>query len=173
MVLIDNGSALNVLPLRTASELGVEATEFTLFYQKFQAYDNTKREVLGVVIPFLKFVDVLHQVEFQVLNIPTCFNLLLGHPWIHACHVVSSSLHQCAKFIHEGFLVTIRPKALDCYNIELVREALIRFQFVASEDQIPLIKDWVYQKGDRNLNIHVLDIMKKLNYFPSMGLSKH
>ena len=43
---------------------------------------------------------------FQVLRIPTSFNLLLGRPWIHRAGVIPSSLHQKVKFIHEGQVIT-------------------------------------------------------------------
>ena len=39
---------------------------------------------------------------FQVLRIPTSFNLLLGRPWIHRARVIPSSLHQKVMFIHDG-----------------------------------------------------------------------
>ena len=39
---------------------------------------------------------------FQVLRIPTSFNLLLGRPWIHRAGVIPSSLHQKVMFIHDG-----------------------------------------------------------------------
>ena len=38
---------------------------------------------------------------FQVLRIPTSFNLLLGRPWIHRAGAIPSSLHQNVKFIHD------------------------------------------------------------------------
>ena len=39
---------------------------------------------------------------FQVLRIPTSFNLLLGRPWIHRAGVIPSSFHQKVKFMHDG-----------------------------------------------------------------------
>ena len=39
---------------------------------------------------------------FQVLRIPTSFNLLLGRPWIHRARVIPSSLHQKVMFIRDG-----------------------------------------------------------------------
>ena len=45
---------------------------------------------------------------FQVLRIPTSFNLLLGRPWIHRAKVIPSSLHQKVKFIHDGQVVTVQ-----------------------------------------------------------------
>ncbi|XP_070017206.1 uncharacterized protein [Nicotiana sylvestris] len=37
-------------------------------------------------------------VDFQVIDIPTSYNLLLGQPWIHAAGAVASTLHQVVKF---------------------------------------------------------------------------
>ena len=44
---------------------------------------------------------------FQVLRIPTSFNLLLGRPWIHSAGSIPSSLHQMVKFIHDGRVVVV------------------------------------------------------------------
>ena len=47
MVLIDDGSALNVCPLKTTSYLGLSIEDFMLSDQHVRAYDNSRREVLG------------------------------------------------------------------------------------------------------------------------------
>ena len=49
MVLVDDGSALNVCPLRTASCLGLNMEDFGPSNQYVRAYNNTRREVLGNV----------------------------------------------------------------------------------------------------------------------------
>ena len=45
---------------------------------------------------------------FQVLRIPTSFNLLFGRPWIHRAGAIPSSLHQKVKFIHDGQVITVQ-----------------------------------------------------------------
>ena len=45
---------------------------------------------------------------FQVLRIPTYFNLLLGRPWIHRAGAIPFSLHQKVKFIHNGQVITVQ-----------------------------------------------------------------
>ncbi|RVW18920.1 hypothetical protein CK203_102504 [Vitis vinifera] len=107
-VLLDNGSALNVCPLDTAIALGYAPSDFGPSTQTVRAYDNTRREVMGtleieLLIGPTTFVDV-----FQVLRIPTSFNLLLGRPWIHRAGVIPSSLHQKVKFIHGGQVVVVQ-----------------------------------------------------------------
>ena len=45
MVLIDDGNALNVCPLKTASCLGLSIEDFMPTDQHMRAYDNSRREV--------------------------------------------------------------------------------------------------------------------------------
>ena len=55
MVLIDDGSALNVYPLKTASCLGLSIEDFVPTDQHVRVYDNSKREVLGTITFELAF----------------------------------------------------------------------------------------------------------------------
>jgi len=40
-------------------------------------------------------------VTCYVINADTSYNLLLGRPWIHANWIVSSTLHQCLKYVDD------------------------------------------------------------------------
>ena len=93
MVLIDNGIALNVCHLKTVSCLGLSIEDFVPIDQHVRAYDNSRREVLGTVILELTIGPMIKKVEFQVLNIASCFSMLLGRPWIHDTKAVPSSLY--------------------------------------------------------------------------------
>ena len=94
MVLIDDGSALNVCPLKTASYLGLNIEDFVPTDQHMQAYDKSRREVLGTITLELTIGLMTKKMGFQVLNIASCFNMLFGRPWIHDIEVVPSSLYQ-------------------------------------------------------------------------------
>lgn len=108
MVLIDNGSALNVCPLRVASCLGIEMRDLVPSDQIVKAYDNTRREVLGTTTLDVDFGPITVPTSFQVIDVPTSFNLLLGRPWIHHHKAIPSSLHQKVKFPHDGKIITIK-----------------------------------------------------------------
>ena len=108
MVLIDNGSALNVCPLRVASCLGIEMKDLTPSDQIVKAYDSTRREVLGTATMEVDIGPVTVTASFQVIDVPTSFNLLLGRPWIHQHKAVPSSLHQKVKFPYEGKIIKIK-----------------------------------------------------------------
>nr|YP_009380729.1 hypothetical protein AEK19_MT0337 [Utricularia reniformis]ART30609.1 hypothetical protein AEK19_MT0337 [Utricularia reniformis] len=68
-VLIDNGSALNVCPLKVASCLGLEASDLTPSDLIVRAYSNTKREVLGVATLDVSIGPTVIKIPFQVSNI--------------------------------------------------------------------------------------------------------
>ena len=69
MVLIDNGSALNVCPLKAASCLGLSIEDFVPINQHVRAYDNSRRVVLGTITLELTIGPMVKKVEFQVLNL--------------------------------------------------------------------------------------------------------
>ena len=49
----------------------------------------------------------IFSILFQVLRIPTSFNLLLGRPWIHQARAIPSSLHRKVKFILDGQVIIV------------------------------------------------------------------
>ena len=103
MVLIDDGSALNMCPLKIASCLGLSIEDFVPTDQHVGVYDNSRREVLGTVTLKLTIGigPIVKKVEFQVLNIVSCFNMLFGRPWIHDTEAVPLSFYQKVQFPHE------------------------------------------------------------------------
>ena len=49
MVLIDNGSALNVCPFRTALKVGLDLETIIDSFFTIREYDNTSRKVMGLL----------------------------------------------------------------------------------------------------------------------------
>ena len=78
MVFIDDGSALNVCLLNTAGCLGLSIEYFMPNDQHVRAYDNSRKVVIGIVTFELTKGLMIKKVEFQVLNIASCFNMLIG-----------------------------------------------------------------------------------------------
>nr|XP_012466145.1 unnamed protein product [Gossypium raimondii] len=106
-VLIDNGSALNVLPLSTLNRLPVDSSHMKSCQNIVRAFDGTKRKVMGrIEIPLLIGPNT-YEVDFLVIDIKPSYNCLLGRPWIHSAGAVPSLLHQKLKLVTEGRLITI------------------------------------------------------------------
>ncbi|XP_040934541.1 uncharacterized protein [Gossypium hirsutum] len=109
-VLIDNGSALNVLPLSTLNRLTVDSSHMKVSQNIVRAFDGTERKVMGrIEIPLL-IGPSTYEVDFLVMDIKPSYNCLLGRPWIHLVGAVPSSLHQNLKLVTEGRLVTINAE---------------------------------------------------------------
>ncbi|XP_040934483.1 uncharacterized protein [Gossypium hirsutum] len=106
-VLIDNGSALNVLPLSALNRLPVDSSHMKTCQNIVRAFDGIERKVIWrIEIPLL--IDPsTYKVDFLVMDIKPSYNCLLGRPWIHLVEAVPSLLHQKLKFITEGRLVTV------------------------------------------------------------------
>ncbi|XP_056689874.1 uncharacterized protein [Spinacia oleracea] len=112
-VLIDNGSAINVCPYRSLKKLGHSKEDLTPSNQVVKAYDNAWRNVLGSIELLLEYGFVARNVEFVVIDIEACFNLLLGRPWLHENNVIASTLHQKVKFLSDQGVGTIKGDPSD------------------------------------------------------------
>ena len=179
MVLIDDGSALNMCPLKTVSYLGLSIEDFVPTDQHVRTYDNSRREVLGTVTLELTIGPMIKKVEFQVLNIALCFNMLFGRPWIHDTETVPSSLYQKVRFPHEGAIVTIYgdtlivPKPIFGIDSKKERLTLDGFKFVKpsferKEEEVEKIPmDFVPYS-----NNSVVAMMRRMNYLPGMNLGE-
>ncbi|XP_052878883.1 uncharacterized protein LOC128285426 [Gossypium arboreum] len=109
-VLIDNGSALNVMPLSTLNRLPVDNSHMKTCQNVKRAFDGTERKMMGrIEIPLLIGPNT-YEVDFLVMDINPSYNCLLGRPWIHSVGAVPSSLHQKLKLVTEGRLVTINAE---------------------------------------------------------------
>ena len=179
MVLVNDGSALNVCPLKTTSYLGLSVEDFVPTDQHVRAYDNSRREVLGTITLELTIGLMVKKVDFQALNIASCFNMLLGRPWTHDTEVVPSSLYQKVRFPHGGAIVTIYEDTLivpkPVYGIDSEKEPLSldgfeieRPSFEKKEEEVEKIPMDFTPYGKNN----VVAMMRRMNYLLGMNLGK-
>ena len=96
-VLIDNGSALNVLPRHMLDEMPVDPSHMQPSVMTARAYDGSPRQVIGTIEFELAVGSQVFLVTLQVMDIHPSYSMLLGRPWIHYAGAVTSSLHQCLK----------------------------------------------------------------------------
>ena len=179
MVLIDDGSSLNMFPLKTASCLGLSIEDFVPTNRHVRAYDNSRREVLGTITLELTIGPMIKKVEFQVLNVASCFNMLIGRPWIHDIEVVPSSLYQKVRFPHEGAIVAIygdtltMPKPI--FGTDYKKEPLTLDGFEIykpsferrEEEAEKILMDFAPYS-----NNNVVAMMRRMNYLPGMNLGR-
>ncbi|XP_040940232.1 uncharacterized protein [Gossypium hirsutum] len=109
-VLIDNGSALNILPLITLNRLPIDSFHIKECQNIVKAFDGTERKVMGRIEVPLQIGPNTYEVDFLVMDIKPSYNCLLGRPWIHSTGAVPSSLHQKLKLVSEGRLIMIKAE---------------------------------------------------------------
>ena len=92
-ILIDDGSAVNILPLKTMKELGIPLDELMQSRLMIQGFNQGGQKALRKVRLQLFIGDMESYPLFHVIDVKTKYNMLLGRPWIHQNGVVSSTLH--------------------------------------------------------------------------------
>ncbi|XP_070004351.1 uncharacterized protein [Nicotiana sylvestris] len=97
-ILVDGGSSLNICPLITLRTLGKGLHEVKDGAISVKAFYGSQRSTIGEISLCLQMGPTWFDVEFQVIDVPASYNLLLGRPWIHAARAVASTLHQAVKF---------------------------------------------------------------------------
>ncbi|RVW61072.1 hypothetical protein CK203_045795 [Vitis vinifera] len=149
----NNGSALNVYPLATAIALGYVPSDFGPSTQTVQAYDNARREVMDTLEIELLIGSTTFVTIFQVLRIPTSFNLLLGRPWIHKARAIPFSLHEKISHSDDDLLLTG-----------------FTFDEVQALEMEDFCRDFMAMSFDQHDSTMVLDMMRSMSYLPGMGL---
>ncbi|CAL1355514.1 unnamed protein product [Linum trigynum] len=140
--LIDNGSALNVMPKSTLNQLPIDESYIKPSFIVVRAFDGTKRKVIGEIELPIQIGPTVFNIVFQVMDINPSYSLLLGRPWIHSAGAVPSSLHQKVKFVVDGNLIEVFgkedilvTKTPDAPYIEAAEEAIeSAFQSLEIED---------------------------------------
>ena len=167
------------MSFKNCNLLGPSIEDFMPTDQQVRAYDNSRREVLGAVTLELNIGPMIKKVEFQVLNIASCFNILLRQPWIHDTEAVPSSLYHKVRFPHERAIVTIYGDTLTApkpiFGIDSEKEPLTldgfeieRPGFKRREEEVEkILMDFAPYN-----NNNVVAMMRRMNYLPRVNLGK-
>ncbi|XP_075088259.1 uncharacterized protein LOC142170283 [Nicotiana tabacum] len=92
-VMLDGGSGVDICPLSTLQRMDIETERIRPNNVCVHAFDGIKRVTIGEIDLILTIEPVDFEVTFQVLDMDTSYNFLLGRPWIHAAGAVPSTLH--------------------------------------------------------------------------------
>ncbi|KAF9661842.1 hypothetical protein SADUNF_Sadunf19G0110800 [Salix dunnii] len=101
-ILVDDGSAVNILPLKTMRELGIPMDELFPSHLMIQGFNQGGQNAIGKIRLAMHMEDMESNALFHVIDAKTTYNILLGRPWIHENGIISSTLHQCFKYCRDG-----------------------------------------------------------------------
>ncbi|BFG34726.1 hypothetical protein CerSpe_210000 [Prunus speciosa] len=101
-MLVDGGSAVNIMPKSTMMKLGITMDELSRSRLMIQGFNQGGQRAMGMIRIELVIGDLKSNTLFHVIDAKTSYNLLLGRPWVHENGIVPSTLHQCFKFYRGG-----------------------------------------------------------------------
>ncbi|KAH0707716.1 hypothetical protein KY285_010750 [Solanum tuberosum] len=106
-ILIDGGSAVNIMPKVVLKKLGISIDELSKSNLTIQGFNQGGQQSIGKIRVGLSIGNVKSNTLIHVIDAKTSYNLLLGRPWVHENGVVPSTLHQCIKYMKDGEVVKI------------------------------------------------------------------
>ncbi|XP_058216876.1 uncharacterized protein LOC131327758 [Rhododendron vialii] len=136
-VLVDGGSAVNLLPKRALGIIGVRLSQLQPCHLVIQGFNQNEQHPMGKIKLRTKFGGIKEDTEFLVIDVDTSYNALLGRPWSHNHMAVPSTYHQCIKYplpppINEGIIVADN----DPFNGVEAYYADARFYTKASQNRV-------------------------------------
>lgn len=179
VVLVNNGSALNVCPMHTATKLGITENKLTPSALTIRAYDSGCRSVLGTFKTTRMVGPVESVIEFCVMDINTSYNLLLGRTWLHPLEAVPSTVHQKIKLpwkegvlvIHGDGEIVVPVCELKEVGAETTWRGFEVIQVVERVDRRD--KERISSNFGEGIGYMVAHLMKKMNFLPGIGFGKY
>ncbi|KAH0712097.1 hypothetical protein KY289_008056 [Solanum tuberosum] len=101
-ILVDGGSGINILPIRTMKELGISTEDLTDSRLMIQGFNQGGQRSIGTVKIDLTIGELQSSVWLHVIDAKTSYNIFLGRPWVHEKKVIPSTYHQCLKYYEDG-----------------------------------------------------------------------
>jgi hypothetical protein len=97
MILIDRGSSVNIIQLEALKRMNIPETEIIMRSSVLVGFSvETKKNVGDIKLPI--YIAGVNSIQrFCVMDSLSCYNIILGRPWIHDMKVVPSTYHQCVK----------------------------------------------------------------------------
>ncbi|KAM1944568.1 hypothetical protein ACFX15_012780 [Malus domestica] len=83
-ILVDGGSAINIMPKSTMTTIGIKADELSLSRLLIQSFNQGGQRVMGMIRVEMTIGELKSSTIFHVIDARTSYDLLLGRPWTHA-----------------------------------------------------------------------------------------
>ena len=97
-VLVDNGSTVNVMPLRMLRALGRRINDLIEIEVVVSTFTGAVFKTLGILPIDITIGSKTALSAFFMINYTANYNILLNRDWIHANWCASSSFHQIFMF---------------------------------------------------------------------------
>ncbi|XP_074327477.1 uncharacterized protein LOC141665388 [Apium graveolens] len=97
-ILVDNGSAANIMMLSTLKQMGLEESDMIKKSTTLVGFSGEIKRTLGeITLPtYAPGVNLLE--KFCIIDVDLTYNIIMGRPWIHNLKVVPSTYDQVLIF---------------------------------------------------------------------------
>ncbi|XP_074341965.1 uncharacterized protein LOC141679363 [Apium graveolens] len=117
-ILVDNGSASNIMMLSTLTQMGLAESDMIKKSTTLVGFSGETKRTLGeITLPtYAQGVNLLE--KFCIIDVDSSYNIIMERPWIHNLKAVPSTYHQVLKFPTPWGAQEIRGHqnmARDCY----------------------------------------------------------
>ncbi|XP_070025157.1 uncharacterized protein [Nicotiana sylvestris] len=99
-VMVDGGSSVDICSLSTLQGMRINTDRIRPSNLRIRAFDGSARDTIEEINLTMMIGPVDFEIIFQVVDMDTSYNFLLGRPWIHMAQAVPSILHQMVRFEH-------------------------------------------------------------------------
>lgn len=105
--MVDNGSAVNKISLRTLLSVGLAVDHLKHSSMVIQGFDQSEQRPPGKIAIKSRFGEIEDFNEYMVIDVDTSYSVFLGRSWMHKNAAVASTYHQCVKYLLRGVQGTI------------------------------------------------------------------
>ncbi|XP_074356281.1 uncharacterized protein LOC141695980 [Apium graveolens] len=97
-ILVDNGSASNIMMLNTLQQMGLLEADIEKRYTTLVGFSGEMKRTIGEIhLPtYAGGINLLQ--KFLVIDAGSTYNIILGRSWIHDMRAIPSTVHQVIKF---------------------------------------------------------------------------
>ncbi|XP_028068723.1 uncharacterized protein LOC114271297 [Camellia sinensis] len=107
-ILIDQGSSIEIIYYGLFKKLGLSHEALLNVESPLYGFNSSPIFPLGHIFLQVKAGETIHQVEFQVVSVPSTYNVIMGKTWLHQMEVVPSTFHQVLHFPEANTVRTIQ-----------------------------------------------------------------
>ncbi|KAF3634617.1 Peptidyl-prolyl cis-trans isomerase FKBP20-2, chloroplastic [Capsicum annuum] len=100
-------ATVNIMPRTVLKRLGISIDELSQSNITIQGFNQGGQRAVGKISIELSIGNMKSNILIHVIDAKTSYNLLLGRPWLRENGVVTSTLHQCMKYIKDSEVVKV------------------------------------------------------------------